>query len=244
MTERIVVKNLKKDFKIGFKKRQLALQRIVSLFSGREPKKILKALDNISFSAGPGEILGILGPNGSGKSTLLRVIAGIYEEGSGEIVTEGKVIPLVNLYAGLKERLSMRENIFLVGSLFGMSKGELAKKFNSIVAFCELEEFVNTKIYQFSEGMKQRLVFSVAVHASPDILLLDEVFEVGDEEFRKKSRDKIFEMVKRGAAVVLVSHDLEIIEKVCTKVMIMDKGKVVKTGSPKTIVAEYTKIHL
>ena len=191
---RIIVKNISKKFKIGFKKKQSALARFVSLFSGKEPKKIIQALKDVSFKAKKGEIVGIIGKNGSGKSTLLRIIAGIYNKDKGEIITNGKIISVINLKVGLQPRLTMRDNIFLTSSLFDLSQNDIKQRFNSIVEFAELENFVNTKIYQFSEGMKQRLAFSIAIYCNPEILLLDEVFEVGDEKFRKKSANEIKEL--------------------------------------------------
>jgi len=238
---RIIVKDLKKKFKIGFKKRQGVLQRFISFFSGKEPKKIIIALDNVSFELKKGEILGIVGENGSGKSTLLRIIAGIYKKNLGRMGICGKIISLINLNVGLKERLIMKDNIFLVGALFGLSNKEIKWKFKSIVEFAGLENFINTKIYQFSEGMKQRLVFSIAVHSNPDILLLDEVFAVGDENFRNKSAEKINELVEGGASVILVSHELWMIEKYCDRVIWMEKGKIKREGNVKEILKEYKK---
>ncbi|MDP3027430.1 MAG: ATP-binding cassette domain-containing protein, partial [Nanoarchaeota archaeon] len=179
--EGIIVEHISKTFQIGFKKHQSALERFISLFSGKEPKKIIQALKDVSFTAEKGEIVGIIGENGSGKSTLLRVIAGIYDKDEGKIITRGKIISVINLRVGLQDRLTMKDNIYLCCSLFGLSQKDIKKNFSLIVEFTELENFVNTKIYQFSEGMKQRLAFSIAIHCNPDILLLDEVFEVGDE---------------------------------------------------------------
>ncbi len=241
MIKRIIAEKISKKFKIGFRKNQSILEKIVSLISGREPKRIITALDNVSFSCNSGEILGIIGENGSGKSTLLRIIAGIYKKDSGKIQTNGKLISLINLSVGLKERLTMKDNIFLCCSLFGLNTKQIKKKFDSIVKFSELEEFVNTKIYQFSEGMKQRLGFSTAIHCNPEILLLDEVFAVGDEEFRKKSVKKIKNFLREGVSIVLVSHDLETIKKYCTKVILMEKGKIVNYGDAKKIIKEYLK---
>lgn len=225
---RIIVKNLKKEFKIGIKKNQSVLERFVGIFSGMEYKTIMRVLDGISFELNPGEVLGITGRNGCGKSTLLRVVAGIYRADSGIIDINGKVISLINLWAGLKERLTMRENIFLTGSLFGLSRKEIRQKFSSIVDFSGLNEFVDAKLYQFSGGMMQRVAFSVAVHSDPDILLLDEVFEVGDEDFKRRSAEKIKEIVACGGAAILVSHEENIIKKYCSRLILMDKGKIIK----------------
>ncbi len=239
--KRIIVNNLNKNFKIGFRPSQSFLSRVASVISGKEPKKNLKAIDNVSLELNSGEIVGIIGTNGSGKSTLLRIIAGIYNYDSGEVIINGKIISLINLRIGLKERLTMKENIFLVGSYFGVSQKEIKKKLNSIVEFSGLKKFMNTKIYQFSLGMIQRLAFSIAINTNSEILLLDEVFEVGDEEFRRKSANEIKELIKTGVSVILVSHDLDMIKKHCDKVILMHKGKIIKIGNPREIIGKYSK---
>jgi ABC-type polysaccharide/polyol phosphate transport system ATPase subunit len=239
--ERIIIENLNKEFKIGLRIQRSALSRLASFLNGRESKKIIKVIDNVSLRIVSGEMVGIIGTNGSGKSTLLRIIAGIYKQDSGKVSVKGNVISLINLYVGLKERLTMKENIFLVGSLFGLEQKEIKEKFDVIVKFSGLGEFVNTKLYQFSEGMKQRLSFSVAINANPDVLLLDEVFEIGDEDFKEKSVKKIKEMISAGACVVLVSHDLEVLKKHCSRVMWIEKGKIKETGDSKEIIEKYQK---
>ena len=240
--KRVIVNKISKKFKIGFKKKQTAIARFSSFFSGREPKKTLIALQDVSFSADAGEIVGIIGKNGSGKSTLLRILAGIYTNHEGSKSIKGRMIPLIGLGQGLNRRLTMKDNIFLVGSLFGLSKRDIKNRFNSIVAFSDLKEYVHTKPYQFSEGMKQRLAFSIAIHCNPAVLLLDEVFEVGDEEFKKKSTGKIKELVNGGATVLLVSHDLDLIKKYCDKVIWLDEGRIKMIGKTKEIVKKYKKI--
>jgi len=240
MKERIIIENVSKKFKIGFKKNQSALARLISLFSGKEPQRTIAALKNISLKCYSGEIFGIIGENGSGKSTLLRCIAGIYDY-EGTIKSEGKIISLINLNVGLQPRLTMKDNIFLCCSLFGLGNKEIKKRFNSIVEFSGLKNFVNTKIYQFSEGMKARLAFSIAIHCNPEILLLDEVFGVGDETFKAISSRKIKELVSNGALVILVSHDLEMIEKYCDRVIWMEKGKIKREGETNEIIREYKK---
>jgi len=237
--KRIIVKNVSKKFNIGFKKRQSVLQRSATFFSGKEPKKIIDAIKDVSLDIESGEMLGVIGPNGSGKSTLLRIISGIYNSDSGIIKTNGNVISLISLGVGLKERLTMKQNIFLVGSLFGLSNTEIKRIFNKIISFSGLQNFVNTKIYQFSSGMVQRLVFSIAVYAQPDILLLDEVFEVGDEDFKEKSVYKIKEIVERGGCVMLVSHDMELVNNFCGRVILMDRGQLIKSGRPAETIKKY-----
>ena len=210
------------------------------IFSSRGQKREIIVLNNLSIVICPGEIVGIIGENGSGKSTLLRIIAGIFKADRGSAEINGKIVSLINLGVGLKERLTMRDNIFLMGSLFGLSYGEIKSRFDSVVEFSELKEFIDTKIYQFSAGMIQRLIFSIAIYSSPDILLLDEVFEVGDESFRKKSAEKIKELVKNDKiSVLLVSHDLEMVEKYCDKVLLLRKGQIIEEGNPRDVVNLY-----
>ncbi|OGJ19869.1 hypothetical protein A3K73_02650 [Candidatus Pacearchaeota archaeon RBG_13_36_9] len=240
MIGRIIVENVSKKFKIRFKKNQSVLARLTSLFSGREPKKTIHALKDISFEARKGEIIGIIGENGSGKSTLLRCIAGIYDY-EGKIKVNGRIISIINLGVGFHYRLTMKENIYLCCSLFGLSRRKTKEVFPSIIEFSELENFVNTKLYQFSSGMKNRLAFSIAIHCSPEILLLDEVFEIGDERFKIKSAGKIKELVKQGASVVLVSHDLKMVDKYCHRAILMEGGKIKEEGKAREIIWQYKK---
>lgn len=234
--KKIILENISKKFKIGFRKRQSTLYGLMSFVSGRESKKIIHALRDISFTVNSGEIVGIVGDNGSGKSTLLRVVAGIYKQDRGSLKIKGKIISLLNLVAGLKDKLTMRENIYLCSSLFGLSQKEIKKRFNYIVGFSELEIFTDTKIYQFSEGMKQRLSFSIAVYCDPDILLLDEVFEVGDKNFKEKSSSWIKNFAKNGGSVLLVSHDVSLIKEYCSRCIMMSNGKIIKMGSPAEVI--------
>jgi len=242
MEEKIIVKEVGKKFKIGFKKRQSVLARLASLVSGKETKKIIWALKEVSLNISEGEIVGLIGKNGSGKSTLLRCLCGIYKNDKGKIKKRGKIIPIIALNVGMQPRLTMRDNIFLCCSLFGLSKKKIKDRFLDIVKFSELEEFLGTKVYQFSEGMKQRLAFSIAIHCNPDILLLDEVFEVGDEKFKIKSAKKIKELVKKGASVVLVSHELWMIEKYCDRVILLDNGEIKKDGKTEEVVRKYKNV--
>lgn len=241
MENRIIIRDLVKKFKIGFRKNQGTLFRILDFFSGRESKKNLFALKGVSLNVKKGEILGIIGENGGGKSTLLRCIAGIYRQDKGIVKKNGKMISLINLNIGMQDRLTMKDNIFLVGALFDISRKDIKKRFNSIVEFSELKDYVNTKLYQFSNGMLQRLAFSIAIHSNPEILLLDEVFEVGDEEFKKKSAEKIKELVSKGASVVLVSHELWMIEKYCHRVIWIDEGRIKMEGDVKSVLKGYEK---
>jgi ABC-2 type transport system ATP-binding protein len=237
----IIVENLSKNFKIGFKRNQGALARILNVFSEKKTKRVFNVLENVSFEVKKGEILGIIGNNGCGKSTLLRIIAGIYSFDSGSLITNGKIVPIIGLGTGMEPRLKMKDNIFIIGSLLGVSFKELKKNFNSIVEFAGLKDFIETQIYQFSDGMKQRLAFSIAIHSNPDVLLLDEVFAVGDKDFRKDSIKKIKELVKEGVSVILVSHDLDSIRKHCNRVIWINNGKIFRQGKPDYVLKEYIK---
>ena len=226
--ERIIVKGVSKKFKIGSEESQTALFKFLSLFSGRKPKKTIWANKNISFTVPAGKIIGLVGPNGSGKSTLFRIIAGIYHPDEGKVIVNGKIISLISLYSSIKDRLTMRENIYLFCSLFGLNSKEIKEKFNDIVNFSELKDYTNTKLYKFSSGMIQRLGFSIAIYCNPDILLLDEVFEVGNQTFRARSANKIKELANQGTAIILISHEIPMIEKYCHIVISMKQGKIVK----------------
>jgi ABC-type polysaccharide/polyol phosphate transport system ATPase subunit len=242
---KIYANNIYKDFEMNLVQDKGILLKMLSIFRKKEKKKI-SALKDVSFEINSGENVGIIGRNASGKSTLLRIIAGIYSPSNGKISMEGKLVYLTGFGQGLKQRLTMKENIYLLGSLMGLSKRDIKKKFDEIVEFSELKDYVNAKIYQFSSGMTARLNFSIGVycltHHNPDILLLDEVFESGgDASFREKAIKKMESIVKKGAIVVIVSHNLNIIKKYCHKVIWLDNGRIIKIGSPKEVIDMYLK---
>jgi len=172
---------------------------------------------------------------------LLRIIAGIYKKDKGIVQTKGNIIPLISLKAALRDRLVMKDNIYFLGSLLGLSQKEIREKFNMIVDFAGLEKFVKTKIYQFSDGMKQRLAFSIAIHCNPEILLFDEVFAGGDEDFRNKSSDAIKKLLKKGCSALLVSHNLDLIKSNCNRTIWMEKGEIIKQGDSEKVIKEYIK---
>ncbi|TKJ17513.1 hypothetical protein CEE44_03180 [Candidatus Woesearchaeota archaeon B3_Woes] len=241
--EEIIIKNLSKKFRIGFKKEQSVLSYFISFFSGIEPKKEFWALKGISFSVNSRENIGIIGKNGSGKTVLLKTIMGIYNLDKGEIKTNGNIVILSGV--GLRSRLTLMDNIYLVSSILGLSQKDIKRKFNSIVEFAGLQDFVNTKIYQFSSGMRKRIAFSIIIHYiehyKPDILLLDEIFAGGDEEFKNKSLKKLEELMGKGTTFILVGHNLKLIEKYCDRVIWLDKGKIIKDGKPKEVIEAYVK---
>src|SRR5574343_172390 len=242
---RIIVKKISKKFNIDFRKKEGLLARILNFLPKALPKRELIAINDVSFTVDSGEIVGIIGKNGSGKSTLLKIIAGVYAPDKGEVKTNGTMVYLTGMGQGLQLKLTMRENIFLMGSIMGLGQKDIRKKFNEIVELSGLSEFVDSKVFQFSTGMVTRLNFSVMLHSlkhhNPEIILLDEVFGSGGYiDFQRKGIEKMEELIKGGATVVIVSHDLVTIEKYCNKVILLEKGRVVAQGKPNEVVQSYT----
>lgn len=197
------------------------------------------ALKNISFNIKRGESLGIVGLNGSGKSTLLKIIAGVLKPTTGSISVYGSVAPLIELGAGFDFDLTARENIFLNGAILGYSKSQMKEKFQEIMDFAELWEFIDVPIKNFSSGMVARLGFSIATISRPDILIADEILGVGDYKFQKKCEKRMEQIIGNGATVILVSHSIETVKEMCTKVVWLNKGELIKVGPTSTICEEY-----
>lgn len=198
------------------------------------------ALDTISLTIHKGEKAGIIGPNGSGKTTLLKVIAGIATPTHGTVEVYGKIVSLIDLEAGFHPDLSGEQNIFLNGMLLGMSKRDIAKRLDAIIRFADIGQFIDAPLFTYSEGMKLRVGFAIAVHANPDILILDEGLSVGDREFQKKSQAKIQEFFRKGKTVLVVTHWLGFVRSSCNRVLVMGKGRVVADG-PISLVDHYEK---
>ena len=198
-----------------------------------------RALTDVSFSVKKGEILGIIGYNGAGKSTMLKVISGIMNPTSGYIKVEGVISPLIELGSGFDMELTARENIFLNGYILGYSKKFIKEHFHKIVEFSELEEFLDVPVKNFSSGMIARLGFAIATIVQPEILIVDEILSVGDFKFQEKSENKIKEMLASGTTVILVSHAINQIEDICTKVLWLEHGRVRGYGNTKEICEEY-----
>lgn len=209
MEPAIVLKNVTKIYTLRHSKPTLSDM----LFTLPSKGKKFKALDNISLTINKGEKVGVIGRNGSGKTTLLKIIAGITTPTSGKVEVYGKVVSLIDLAAGFHEDLTGIENIFLNGTVIGMSRQELEEKYDEIVKFADIGEFIGQPMYTYSSGMALRLGFSIAIHADPDIFLLDEGFAVGDEDFRKKCEQKLEELERDGKTVVIVSHWVEYLKK-------------------------------
>ena len=223
----IEVNNVSKVYNIPHEKRNHLKQTIIDFVRRKITYEKFHALKSINIKVMPGEFLGIIGHNGSGKSTLLKLIAGIIPPTSGEIKVTGTISPFLELGVGFNDELTARENVYIYGTLLGLSKKELDKKFEEIIEFAELERFVDTKLKNYSSGMYVRLGFSVAIRANADILLVDEVLAVGDAGFRKKCYEVFENFKKQGKTVVFVSHDLEAVNQFCDRIIELQRGEII-----------------
>ena len=206
-----------------------------ALLSGRPgralaPDEAIPALTDVSFAIAPGETVGVVGPNGSGKSTLLKLLAGILRPTAGSVSVRGRLAALLELGAGFHPEISGRENIEINGLLLGLSRKEIARRFDEIVRFAELEEFLDAPVKTYSSGMAVRLGFSIAAHCDPDVLLVDEVLAVGDEAFSRRSLEKFAEFERAGKTLLFVSHDLGLIAERCHRAIWLDRGRVAADG--------------
>jgi ABC-2 type transport system ATP-binding protein len=201
------------------------------------------ALKNISFEVKPGEVLGLVGSNGAGKSTLLKVVSGVMMPTSGTVTRQGTLAPMIELGAGFDMELTAHENVFLNGAILGYSKEFLESKFDEIVEFSELSAFMDVPVRNFSSGMVARLAFSIATLVSPEILIVDEILSVGDPPFQQKSQGKMMSMIHGGATVVFVSHSMQQISEICTKVLWIDHGEMIMLGGVQEVLLEYKKFN-
>ena len=210
-----------------------------SLFGDLQVAERFEALRGVSFDVKTGRTLGIIGENGSGKSTMLKILAGISKPTSGSVVTNGRISALIELGAGFHPEISGRENIFINGVILGLTRKEIQEKYDEIVQFAELEEFIDHPVKSYSSGMFMRLGFSIAINVKPDILLIDEVLAVGDASFVPKCLDKINEFRRHGKTIIFVSHDLATVERICDEVIWLKKGLVEMRGYPKRVIDAY-----
>ncbi len=199
------------------------------------------ALDDVSFELEKGETVGLIGPNGSGKSTAMALIAGVLKANSGRVDVQGRICPLLELGAGFHPELTGRENIILNGVLMGLTRQEVLDRMDEIIAFSELESFLDQPLRIYSTGMVARLGFSVAVHLEPDILLIDEILAVGDLHFQARCREKIDEFRKRGVTIVLVSHSTDEIRRLCDRAVWLEQGRVAGEGEPGLLLSRYAE---
>ena len=203
------------------------------------PREILRAVDDVSLRIPSGAAFGIVGRNGSGKSTLLKLMAGITRPTAGSVKVHGRVSALIELGAGFHPEISGRENVFINGVMLGLTRREIARRFEEIVEFAEMEDFIDAPVRTYSSGMYMRLGFAVAVHVDADVLLVDEVLAVGDERFSLKCLDKFAEYKRRGKTTVLVTHGLDVVERFCDEALWLDAGKVRTSGDPRRVLHAY-----
>ncbi len=244
MQEIIRVDGLTKRFKLPHERINSLKSSLINLFSnGRLNYEIQTVLDDISFKVNKGDFFGIVGKNGSGKSTLLKLLAGIYYPTNGSVQVDGKVTPFIELGVGFNPELSGRDNVFLNGALLGFTRKQMEVMYDDIVAFSELERFMDQKLKNYSSGMQVRLAFSIAIKAQGDILILDEVLAVGDESFQRKCFNYFDQVKKEKKTVILVTHDMSSIKRFCNNGILLDKGKIIASGNPQEISSGYEKLN-
>jgi ABC-type polysaccharide/polyol phosphate transport system ATPase subunit len=236
MTVAIQIEGISKMFRL-FRERPTSIKQ--RLLVSRSRSEELWALRDVSFDIAQGSSMGLIGPNGSGKTTLLKCIAGILRPTAGIIRYRGRLAPLLELGAGFHPDLTGRENVYLNASFLGLSRRETDRVFDDIVAFAELEEFMDNQVKFYSSGMLVRLGFAVAVHVDPEVLLVDEVLAVGDKAFQMKAKARMEQMIDSSGVVVVVSHDLGTVKETCNRVLWMKRGRVVLDGPPGEVLAAY-----
>jgi len=236
----IVVEDVHKEFRL--RHTHSIKESVVAAVRGKTLSTRFRALDGVSFEIAPGEAVALLGFNGSGKSTMLKMISGVLRPDAGRVATRGRVAGLIEVGAGFHPDLSGRENIYLNAAILGMSKKETDERFDEIVAFSEIEQFIDTEVKHYSSGMFLRLAFSVAIHTEVDILLIDEILSVGDEPFQKKCLARIRELHAQGRTLVVVSHDLDMIARLCDRGIILRGGRVEFDGGSDAAVTRLREI--
>ena len=242
----IKLENISMKFNLGIERNYSIKEAFISIFDKKRRLKKTEfwALNDVSFEVKKGEVIGLIGSNGAGKSTLLKVVSGVMKPTKGKVTVNGQVSPMIELGAGFDYELTARENIYLNGAILGYSKQFIDDKFEEIVEFSELRDFLDAPVKNFSSGMVAKLAFSIATVVDPEILIVDEILSVGDIKFQEKSKNKMMEMIKGGTTVLYVSHSLESIEELCDRVVWLEHGKLVKIGNTKEICKEYYKKQL
>jgi ABC-2 type transport system ATP-binding protein len=238
----ININNVSMKFNLGIENDNSLKMVFIRIFDPRKRRKrneYFWALKDITFHIKKGEVVGIVGANGAGKSTLLKVVSGVYKPTTGTVEVNGKISPMIELGAGFDGELTARENIYLNGAILGYSKEFIDAKFDEIVDFSELKEFLDVPVKNFSSGMTAKLAFSISTVVDPEVLIVDEILSVGDIKFQEKSKNKMMSMIKGGTTVLYVSHSLKSIEDLCTKVIWLDHGKIVMMGDTKKVCKAY-----
>jgi ABC-2 type transport system ATP-binding protein len=244
MSDEIVIKaeHVGKTFRLPLEKNSSIKGAVINFYRRNKAFEEQEVLKDVSFEIKRGEFFGIVGVNGSGKSTLLKMIAGIYIPNEGNITVNGKITPFIELGVGFNPELTGRENVFLNGALLGFSRKEMEAMYEDIVAFAEIDKFMDQKLKNYSSGMQVRLAFSIAIKAQSEILLIDEVLAVGDARFQQKCFDYFYELKNSNRTVVFISHDLESVQRFCDRAIFIEKGKIIAAGDSQTVVDEY-KLH-
>jgi ABC-2 type transport system ATP-binding protein len=241
----IRVENVSKDFILPHEKVTSIKGLFTGLANGFGKRKTKQhALQDISLEVNKGEFFGIVGRNGSGKSTLLKILAGIYQPTRGSVSVNGRLVPFIELGVGFNPELTGRENVYLNGAMLGFSKKQVAAMYDDIVAFAELDRFMDQKLKNYSSGMQVRLAFSMATRSEADILLIDEVLAVGDADFQRKCYDYFKNLKKNKKTVIFVSHDMEAIREYCDKAILIEQSKVIASGQTDEVTREYTKLFM
>lgn len=237
----ISVKNVSMKFDLGIEKGNSFKNKFIAIFDKkrRHKKEYFWALKNVSFEVEKGEVIGLIGSNGAGKSTMLKVVSGVMKPTKGKVKVDGSIAPMIELGAGFDSELTARENIFLNGAVLGYSESFLKSKFDEIVEFSELKDFLDVPIKNFSSGMIAKLAFSISTIVNPDILIVDEILSVGDIKFQEKSLNKMMDMIKGGTTVLYVSHSIESIRELCDRVIWLEHGEIVEIGPSKKVCDEY-----
>lgn len=235
----LVVDNVSMKFNLMEQKVDNLKEYFIKMIKNEVRYQEFWALKEISFSLKKGDRLGILGLNGAGKSTLLKIIAGVLKATDGKVSYKGKIVPLLELGAGFDPQYTGAENIYLYGAVLGYTKEFIKEKYDEIVDFSELGDFINVPVKNYSSGMKARLGFSIATVVEPEILILDEVLSVGDAKFKKKSEKKIMSMFESGVTVLFVSHSLEQVNRLCNCAILLERGKLIAKGDMKDVSAIY-----
>lgn len=237
----IKVDHVSKTFRIPHEKVSSIRGAVTGALKKNAGCEDFKALDDVSFEVKKGEFFGIIGRNGSGKSTLLKVLAGIYQADKGKVKIDGMISPFLELGIGFNPELSGRDNVYLNATVLGMTKKQIDAKFDSIVAFSELERFIDQKLKNYSSGMSVRLAFSVSIHANREILLMDEVLAVGDTNFQSKCLTEFARYKEMGKTVILVTHDVGVVQRYCDRAMLLGNGKIIKIGNAEEVGNEYMR---
>jgi ABC-2 type transport system ATP-binding protein len=239
----IKVDGVSKTFRLPHEKNNSIKSAAINFYRHKRTYEKLEALKDISFEVKKGEFFGIVGRNGSGKSTMLKLLAGIYSPSAGNIAVNGKLTPFIELGVGFNPELTGRENVFLNGALLGFGRKDMATMYDDIVTFAELERFMDQKLKNYSSGMQVRLAFSIAIRVQSDILVLDEVLAVGDEAFQQKCIDIFEKYQAQKQTIVLVTHDMEIVRRFCSRAMLIHDGEMVSIGEPREVAQKYSKFN-